>query len=90
MGLIEIANAGTLSDAPTVLQVGERVLNFLLQMFGVVAIIAVLGSGILYITSFGDESRMQMAKRWLIWVVVGVIVGLGALVIIRQIVSILG
>jgi hypothetical protein len=85
MDLINVAQAGVISSAPTVPQLLLKVLNFLLSIFGVIAIIAVVISGIIYVTAGGDENRIQKAKKMFLYSIVGIIVALGSLVIIQTI-----
>lgn len=62
-----------------------RFLNWLLVIFGSLAIIAFIIAGILYFTAQGDQGRVEKAKKAAIYGVVGVIVGLIGLVVISTI-----
>ncbi|HBP00721.1 MAG: hypothetical protein UY41_C0045G0007 [Candidatus Moranbacteria bacterium GW2011_GWE1_49_15] len=88
--IIETAQAGIISDAPRVSTILASILNFLLSIVGVLAIIALVISGIMYVTSAGDERRMTVAKKSAVYSVVGIAVALGALVIVKNISSIIG
>ena len=44
----------------------------LIQYVWVIAVIAVMISGIMYIVSAGEEERVNQAKRWIIWSLLGV------------------
>ena len=84
MSLISIAHAaGVIDDAPTLATAFFRVLDFLLSIFGFVVIIALVFSGILYFTASGSTARLDMAKKSFSWAILGVVVGLGALVLVR-------
>ncbi len=84
--LINIAQAsGTLDDAPSIPQLLLNVLNFLLQAFGIIAIIALLISGIFYLTTFGDEDRIKTAKRSMAYSITGIAVALAGIIIIKTI-----
>ena len=83
--IIEIAQAGVISDAPTFKEISVNVLNFLLSVVGIIAIIMLVVSGILYFFSAGDEKRMQIAKSSVKYAVVGIIVALSGMIIIRTI-----
>lgn len=82
MDIINIAHAGIISDAPTLASVGIKVLNFLLSVFGIVAIIMLVTSGIIYFFSAHNEKMMERAKRSLTYSVLGVISVMGAMVIV--------
>ncbi len=84
MSLIAHA-AGVIDDAPTLATALFRVLDLLLSIFGFVVIIALVFSGILYFTANGSPARLDMAKKSFSWAIVGVAIGLGALVLVRAI-----
>jgi len=83
--IIEIAQAGVISDAPTFKEISVNVLNFLLSIVGIIAIIMLVVSGILYFFSAGDEKRMQIAKSSARYAVIGVILALSGIIVIRTI-----
>lgn len=60
----------------------DTFLKWLLLVFGVIALIAFAVSGIMYLTSGGNENQIETAKRYMIWSVVGVIVALLGYIII--------
>ena len=59
-----------------------NLMQWMLALFWVVAIIGFAISGIQYLTSAGDEARIESAKRHMKWSIVGVIVALSGVVII--------
>lgn len=75
--------AGVIDDAPTLATAFFRTLDFLLAIFGFVVILALVFSGILYFTASGSTARLDMAKKSFSWALLGVVVGLGALVLVR-------
>lgn len=85
MKIVEVAHAGLIADAPRISEVLINALQFLLRLFGVVAIIGLVISGILYLTAGGSENQLKFAKRSFFYSIVGVIVALGALIIVKQI-----
>lgn len=85
MKLINIAQAGVISDAPNISQLVLNVLNFLLQIFGLIAIIALAFSGIFYLTAFGDEDRIKSAKKSATYSVIGIAVALSGIIIVKAI-----
>ncbi|MCX6765482.1 MAG: hypothetical protein NT136_00770 [Candidatus Moranbacteria bacterium] len=70
-----------LSDTP-VADIIENFLMWLLGIFGFIAIIAFIISGIQYLTSAGEEKAIETAKRNMKWSIVGVIIALAGFVII--------
>ena len=84
---IPTAWAGVITDAKPVTALLGSVLNFLLSVAGVVGIIALVISGVWYMTAGGDEGRVRLAKRMAIASVIGIIVVVGALVMVTQIVN---
>lgn len=78
-------HAGVISDAPTLKHVGLNVLNFLLSVVGIIAIITLVLSGMLYFFSAGDERKMEVAKKTAMSAIVGIVLILGSMVLIRQI-----
>ncbi|QQS61717.1 MAG: hypothetical protein IPN70_02190 [Candidatus Moraniibacteriota bacterium] len=60
----------------------DTFLKWILSIFGIIAIIAFVVSGIMYLTSGGDENQIDSAKRYMIWSIVGVITALSGLIII--------
>ena len=67
-----------------------NVLKWLLLIFGALAIIAFVISGIIYLTSAGDEDQIKKAKQAMIYAVLGVIIGLAGYVVIVTINKLLG
>jgi len=59
-----------------------NLMRWILGIFGFIAIIGFVISGIQYLTSAGNENAIETAKRNMKWSIVGVIVGLGGLTII--------
>ena len=84
---IPTAWAGVITDAKPVTALLGSVLNFLLSVAGVVGIIALVISGVWYMTAGGDEDRVRLAKRMAIASVIGIVVVVGALVMVTQIVN---
>jgi hypothetical protein len=83
--LIEVAKAGVITDAPTFQDIGSNVLNFLLSIVGIIAIIALVVSGIMYLISFGDERRMEIAKKSVKYSIIGIVIALGAMVLVKMV-----
>jgi type IV secretory pathway VirB2 component (pilin) len=83
--IINIAHAGVISDAPTFEQIGMNILNFLLSVAGIVAIIALVLSGIMYFFSAGDERKMEVAKKSALYAILGIVLIMGSMVLVRLI-----
>lgn len=80
-----IASAGVISNAPNLSNVLLNVLDFVLSIVGIVAILSLALSGVLYLMSGGDSSQAKTAKQYAVASVIGLLIALGALIIVRQI-----
>lgn len=63
---------------------------WILGIFGFLAIISFLISGIMYFLAAGDDKQEEKAKKQMTWSIIGVVIGLVGLVIIYAVNSILG
>lgn len=75
-----------LSDA-AIVDILKTLMNWLLGIFGFLAIIAFVISGIQYLVAAGDDDTISTAKRNMKYSIIGVIVALSGLVIIQAITS---
>lgn len=86
MAQFDVTSPGTTGLANTsiiaILQTGMRWLLFLV---GILAVIAFVIAGILYLTAAGDEDRVKTAKNTMVYAIIGVIVALLGLVILTAI-----
>ena len=57
--------------------------KFVLELVAILAVLAVVWAGILYITDMGDGGNQEKAKKILIWVAVGILVILGSYAIVN-------
>jgi hypothetical protein len=62
-----------------------RVLNWMLGIFGALALLAFVISGIMYLTAAGETTRIDKAKTAMTWSIIGVVIGLGGVIIIQTI-----
>lgn len=85
MKIIETAQAQVIANAPTFAEVGGSILNFMLQVFGVLVIIGLVVVSIMYFTAGGNEDQVKLAKKYFLYCIVGIFVGLGAMIIFSQI-----
>lgn len=76
-------------EAITIREVAVNVLNFLLSIFGIIAIISLVIAGGLYLTAYGDEKKIDTGKKMFRFSIIGIAIALGALVLVRQIASLL-
>ncbi len=81
----EVANAGVISDAPNLAEVLLRVFNFSLAIAGIIAIIAAVLSGIIYLTASGNESRTEKAKKSFTYFMIGTVVIFAVLIIVKTV-----
>lgn len=58
------------------------VMKWMLSIFGFIAIVGFVISGIMYLTAAGDEDQQKKAKKQMYWSITGVIVGLVGLIVI--------
>ncbi|HLN19411.1 MAG TPA: hypothetical protein VK255_04565, partial [Patescibacteria group bacterium] len=63
----------------------SNLLIWLLSIFGGIAIISFIVSGVQYFLAAGDEKMMQSAKRNATFSIIGVVVALSAYVVIQAI-----
>lgn len=59
--------------------------NFLLSVAALLAVVALVWAGFLYVTAAGDDGRMETAKKIVIWVVVGILLILAAYAIVNTV-----
>lgn len=75
-------------------ETGKRVfqlsLDLLFYFAAILAIISIVISGIQWITSVGDPSKIASAKKRLLYSIIGLVVVAGAFLIVKVILSILG
>lgn len=78
---IDAAQAGVISDAPSISHSLSNILQFLLSIAGILGIIGLVIAGGLYFFAAGNEKWVELAKRAAIGSVVGIVIALGALVL---------
>jgi hypothetical protein len=74
---------GTLTD------VISKFTNWLLGIFGFLAIISFVVSGIMYFLAAGDDKAQEKAKNQMTWSIMGVVIGLVGLIIVYAVDSLL-
>lgn len=89
MHILNVANAGVISNAPGVANIGIKILFFLLSVFGIIAIIMLVVYSAMYFLSFGDEGKIAKAKKAIsIWTM-AIILAMGSMVAVNLISKIL-
>ncbi len=64
-----------------------NILYFLLSVVGIVAILSLVIAGLRYMIAFGDTEKITSAKQMTVYSIIGIVIALGALVIVRGIES---
>ena len=64
--------------------------NFILPFAAIVAVIALVWAGFIYITAMEDEGRIDTAKNIIKWVVIGILLTGGAYAIVATLISGIG
>ena len=73
-----------LPDA-SVYNIVSGTMDWLLAIFGFIAIIGFVISGIMYLTAAGDDKRMGTAKNAMTYSIIGVIVALIGYVVVKTV-----
>lgn len=84
--LDEVAGATGIPDAPGGIEdVLTNFLSWALGIFGILAVLAFVISGVMYLISTGNPQRIDKAKAAMTWSIVGVAVGLIGVIVIQTI-----
>lgn len=86
--LIEIVQAGIIDEAPTIYELLVRAIQKILTFVSGVAILGVIGSGIIYVASSGNRGQQRYAKIVLRGSVIGLVIALTSLVVVGAITGI--
>lgn len=70
---------GTLAD------VIRGLTMWLLAIFGFLAIISFVISGIMYLVSAGDDKQQEKAKKQMMWSIIGVVIGLSGYIVVKAV-----
>lgn len=65
---------GTEANLETVMNLIVKVIDIALNVAVVVGVIMILYSAFLYVSSFGEESKAETAKKTLLWSIIGTLV----------------
>lgn len=69
----------------TLTQIARNILNFLLSIIGILALIMMIVSGIMYLTSAGNETRMKQARGIFTASLIGIAVAMASLVLVTAV-----
>lgn len=83
MNLINVAQAGVITSAPSISKVGMNVLFFLLSVAGIIAIISLVLAGTMYLIFAGDEKKIRTAKTAVTYSIMGIVLAMGGLIVIK-------
>jgi small-conductance mechanosensitive channel len=64
-------------------QMTVNIINYLLFFLGVIAVVAIIYAGILFLTSGGEAERTTRARSTLIYAIIGIIIIVLAFAIVR-------
>lgn len=68
----------------------RNIINFVLGFVGVIAAAMIIYGGVIYMTSAGNDQRIQAGKSILTYGIVGLIISLAAGIIVRLVISAVG
>lgn len=74
----------------TLFGVIKNIMDWLLMIVGILGVIGFAIAGVLYLTSAGDETRIQTAKRAMLYSIIGIIVALAGMLAISVAQGLLG
>ena len=74
-----------ISEKADINEIILSIINWLLAFLASLSVLMIVVSGIMYITSGGDETRIGTAKKWLTYSIVGLAVALLSYVIVKAV-----
>lgn len=87
--LKEIANVigwgGTTPAALSLTQIALNVLNFLLGILGILALVMLVIGATMYLTSAGDQTRIDTGKKIFTSSLIGVVIAMASMVLVYQV-----
>ena len=69
----------------TILAFIRLVVDIVMQIAGIIAFLMIIYGGILYLTAYGQEAKLETAKKTLIWSIVGFVLIVFASYIVKLI-----
>lgn len=82
--------AGTNLPSGEISDILGNFLSWALGIFGILAVLGFIISGIMYITAAGNTTQIEKAKTAMKWSIVGVVVGLAGVIILNAVQNWLG
>lgn len=76
-----VAHAGVISEAPRISEILLNVLQFLLSVVGIIAILALVITGIRYMLVQNTESASDIKKSF-IAILIGLVIVMGGLIVV--------
>jgi lysylphosphatidylglycerol synthetase-like protein (DUF2156 family) len=86
---IKIAQAGVISEAPSINEIILGLLNMILTFIGGLTILMIIISGIIYMTSAGNQTQTDLAKKTFIGSIIGLVIALMSLAIVKIVVGLI-
>jgi hypothetical protein len=80
---------GELASALTFSAIALKILNFLLSMVGVLGMIMLVVSGVMYFGAAANEKNVESAKKTATYAIMGIVLALASMLIVRQVASLL-
>lgn len=90
VALAQVGGSAPTGFATSLETLGQMIVNQIWIVFTIIAIIAFVIAGVLFLTSGGDPEKIAKARSALIWGVAGIVVGILAFTIIAVIRGALG
>ncbi|MDZ7612177.1 MAG: DUF6112 family protein [Candidatus Moranbacteria bacterium] len=78
-----------LDEAPTLTQIVENTLSFLLTILGVLAVIGLVISSVFYLAAGGNQQMAEKAKSSVKYSLLGVLVAVASLVLVKEIIKLI-
>jgi len=78
-------NIEKLEDVEGMQTVMTRVISLLLTSLGMLGIIGLIIGGLWYLNAGGNEDKMEIGKKTLIYSILGLVIAIGSLIIVKQI-----
>jgi len=66
------------------------IVKILLGFVGGMSVLVIVGAGIIYITSAGDDERLTIAKQWILYAIIGLVISLLGWIIVNVVIKGLG
>jgi hypothetical protein len=76
--------ASFFSDAPDLTSVVKNLMFLMLKILGGLVVVAFAVAGTMFLTSHGEEEKIETAKRYFKYIIIGTALGLLGLAVIMQ------